>query len=414
MIERISLSQMGITRRNFFTVFILVLNIFVWLDMSIIALNSILSNPNFVASERATIWTFYYIAAIGSSLLGAVLAPKIGRLRFLYLWMILGVASSLMLAIFSVDTITESIGVSFLLAVSFGLGMPSCMSYFSDCTSVENRGRLSGIIYFAIFLSIFVSTMYRLSLNLTWQSITSAIWRASGLILFFWLKPREEVNDMKRKYVGYRSIMYNRSYILYFIPWIMFSLVNGLDAPTLQKTFGSSFYGLTVLSFIVSSFSSFIAGFMSDFIGRKRVTLYGFVTLGLAYALLGFAPYWWVSWYFFAIIDGIAWGIFSVIFILILWGELPLNIAKEKSYAIGGIPFTIGYMIQTLQFPYISIDPYAAFSFASFFLFLAVLPLMYAPETLPEKKMEIRRLKGYIEQAKKFTEKYTKKNVNKN
>jgi len=413
MIEKISLSQIGITRRNFFTVFFLVVNIFVWLNMSIITLRSVLSNPNIVAAEKTVVWAFYYIIIISSSLLGAVFASTIRRLRFLYLWMILGVVSSLIPALFSVDTITESIGASFLLATSFGIGMPSCLSYFADYTSIENRGRLSGIIYSAIFLSIFVSAIYLSKLDLTWQSIASAIWRTSGLILFFWLKPREESIAVKRKYVGYKSILYNRSHTLYFIPWIMFSLVNGLDAPTLQKTFGSSFYNLTVLSFIISSFSAVFAGFTSDFIGRKRVTLYGFVALGLAYALLGVAPYWWISWYFFAIIDGIAWGIFSVVFVLILWGELPLDVAKEKSYAIGGIPYTIGYMIQTLQYPYISIEPYAAFSFASFFLFLAVLPLMYAPETLPEKKIEIRRLKGYIEKAKKFTEKYTKKSSNK-
>jgi len=51
----------------------------------------------------------------------------------------------------------------------------------------------------------------------------------------------------------------------------------------------------------------------------------------------------------------------------------------------------------------------AAFSLASFFLFLAVLPLMYAPETLPQRKLELQRLKSYVEQAKKFQEKHAKK-----
>jgi len=38
---------------------------------------------------------------------------------------------------------------------------------------------------------------------------------------------------------------------------------------------------------------------------------------------------------------------------------------------------------------------------------LAVIPLMYAPETLPEKKIRERELKGYIDKAKKVKEKYT-------
>jgi hypothetical protein len=38
-------------------------------------------------------------------------------------------------------------------------------------------------------------------------------------------------------------------------------------------------------------------------------------------------------------------------------------------------------------------------------LFLAVLPLLYAPETLPEKKIRDKELKSYIEKAKKAKEK---------
>jgi len=49
----------------------------------------------------------------------------------------------------------------------------------------------------------------------------------------------------------------------------------------------------------------------------------------------------------------------------------------------------------------------AIFSLTAFFLFLAVLPLMYAPETLPEKKIRERELRQYVEKAKKIKEKHT-------
>jgi len=55
------------------------------------------------------------------------------------------------------------------------------------------------------------------------------------------------------------------------------------------------------------------------------------------------------------------------------------------------------------------ISPYTAFSLASFFLFMAVLPLLYAPETLPEKKIELRRLRKFADDAKKAKEKYERK-----
>ncbi len=63
---------------------------------------------------------------------------------------------------------------------------------------------------------------------------------------------------------------------------------------------------------------------------------------------------------------------------------------------------------------HIYLEYYAAtiFSFASVFLFLAVLPLIYAPETLPEKLMKDRDLKSYVEKAKKKAQKESGK-VNK-
>jgi len=408
-----SLSQIGINRGNFLAVFTLLLNVFVWIQMTFVILSNILTNLG-VNTEASLVWAVYYGTVIGSSLSSSIFAYRIGRLRFLYLWMILGTISSLLPVLFTVDTMAKSLGLSFLLALSMGLGMPSCISYFADCTSVENRGRLSGIIYLVIYISISFCYLSISTLDLPMASLASGIWRGLGLIIFWGLRPREGLSNQKRKHPTYLSILQNKSFVLYFIPWLMFSLVNGLEAPILERAFGPNFHGLVVLEFIIGSFSALIAGLLCDLIGRKRVLLYGFITLGLGYASLGIAPNSWITWYFYSVIDGVAWGIFNVTFILTLWGDLFADVTREKPYAIGGIPFTLSSMIQKLLYPYVNIAYYAAFSLASFFLFLAVLPLMYAPETLPEKKMEIRRLKSYIEQAKKFTEKYTKKNGNKN
>ena len=50
-----------------------------------------------------------------------------------------------------------------------------------------------------------------------------------------------------------------------------------------------------------------------------------------------------------------------------------------------------------------------AFSLASFFLFVAVMPLVFAPETLPEKKIELRRLKKFADEATRIKEEFEKK-----
>jgi hypothetical protein len=77
---------------------------------------------------------------------------------------------------------------------------------------------------------------------------------------------------------------------------------------------------------------------------------------------------------------------------------------------LGVLPFLIASYIQLLFAPFAKlVEASAAFSLASFFLFIAVLPLLYAPETMPEKKIEIKRLRSFAEEARKAKEKYERK-----
>ena len=157
-----------------------------------------------------------------------------------------------------------------------------------------------------------------------------------------------------------------------------------------------------MISPLIVSFFALIAGQLSDWIGRKRMVLYGFVALGIAYAIIGIAPGTLFSWYFFITIESISWGIFFVTFILVLWGDLSRSGTREKYYAIGAAPFFLSDIVRLLSAPFITLIPMtSAFSLASIFLFLAVLPLLYAPETLPERKIELRKLRKYVEKAKR-------------
>ena len=99
-----------------------------------------------------------------------------------------------------------------------------------------------------------------------------------------------------------------------------------------------------------------------------------------------------------------------IVFILTSWRDLSQPGTNKKYYAIGSIPLFVTNLVPVFLSTYIVQIPVSAvFSVASFFLFIAVLPLMYAPETLPEKKIRLRKLRGYAETAKKLREKYLKK-----
>ena len=122
---------------------------------------------------------------------------------------------------------------------------------------------------------------------------------------------------------------------------------------------------------------------------------------------MGLFPYFTPSWYLYTVFDGVAWGILYVIFVITIWGELGHESQSDKYYAIGVMPFFISKFLQLIIGNYLQTDisPYALFSFIAFFLFIAVLPLFYAPETLPEKTMKDRDLKSYLEKAKKIAAK---------
>lgn len=353
----------------------------------------------------------FYIASVGSSIAGSFLSYQMKRLHLLYLWMALGMISSFLPVIIHNPTSGQFTIIFLLLGISLGLGMPSCLAFFADLTNVENRGRISALIFLTANLSALPLTLLFMIFDFSMYFPFLAIWRGLGLLIFVLLKPEEKNSDEKGKNASFASVFNDRSFILYFIAWLMFTLIDSLEKSILRNFVESNLHRLILMiQPIIASFAMLIAGLLSDRIGRKRVAIYGFVSLGIAYAIIGIAPTMQISWYFYLAIDGIAAGILWVIFILILWGDLSSPIAREKYYVTGNIPTLARNIIPLLPISFsVLIPANAAFSLASFFLFLAVLPLMYAPETLPEKKIRLRQLRGYAEAANKAREKYLKK-----
>ena len=224
------------------------------------------------------------------------------------------------------------------------------------------------------------------------------------------MKPEEKQIEQSDK-VSFGSVVKNKSFLLYFVPWCMFSIVNYLAYPIVSKFFPSDFFlSSIIIENILAGIFAVVFGFLGDYIGRKRLTVTGFALLGLGYASLGLLPGNIYAWYLYTAVDGIAWGCFYTIFLLTIWGDLAQKKSAEKYYAIGSLPFLLSNFMRLSIGSYISeVSQSAIFSFASVFLFLAVLPLIYAPETLPEKTMKDRELKKYIEKAKKEATKTQKK-----
>jgi predicted MFS family arabinose efflux permease len=287
--------------------------------------------------------------------------------------------------------------------------MPACLACFADQTTFENRGSVGGLIFFiSSGLTPMIITLSGTSFALS--SLVSVAWRIIAIIILVLLRSQEEIRYEEKQQASFRLVLCDKKVLLYLIPWFMFSFIYGFQKVTLEQSLQVDFYDfLRMIQSVAATISAILGGLICDRIGRKRVVIYGFVSLGIAYAVVGIVhTESTIPFYFYSVIDGIAWGIFITLFVLTLWGDFAFLSMKdaEKYYAVGSIPFFVADLVGFAFAPYVRAPISAAFSVASFFLFLAVLPLMYAPETLPEKKIKERELKDYIEKAKKVKEKY--------
>ena len=395
----------SLAERDFLAVLILVVNAFSWYFPLYVFLEDTF-RAYMDSAILLAVFGVHYAAAIGFAAASTFLIRRIRRDLFLSIWMIIGAAVSAMMIMIQTNSVLFIWLTSFLLGMSLGLGFPSCLAYFGDFGAGESRGGLGGIVWFVSGICMLLLGLLASVSSFTVAVLIFAAWRGIGLILFLLVKP-DEIPEETVVDVPYKSILVDRYFLLYLIPWTMFCLVNFLEIPITNILFGTDIaYFVPVAEFGIGGVIALIGGWIADSVGRKRVIIFGFIMLGIGYAVLGLFQNIIFSWYLYIILDGAAWGIFALMFYLVIWPELAGNRMKERYYFIGVLPFLISSYILILFTPYAELVPIAAaFSLASFFLFLAVLPLLYAPETLPEKQIELKRLRSYTEKAKKLREK---------
>jgi hypothetical protein len=385
---------------------LLISNVFVWYSFVFDTLKRL------TCENQLIIWSVHFMAGACSAIIGATVTSKINKQRaFLIFWIFLGTISSVIPIFINLANSYNKLIISFLFGVSFGLGLPANMGHFAKCTSIENRAKLGSLILLINSFGVFILKAIAATSSNLMQALILAVWRGAGLMFLLLVKSAGE-ETLYRRNVSFAHIFNQQPYVLYLIPWIMFSLVNYLSIPLQLYIIGADLVAfLNSIENVLIGIFAIISGFIADFWGRKRIILTGFIMLGLGYAVLGLYPQNLLSWYFYTLVDGIACGTFFVIFIVTIWGDLSYGVASDKHYAIGGLPLFISNFLRLSVGTYIAetVPAYAIFSFVAFFLFLAVVPLMYAPETLPEKTLRERELRSYIERAKRVREKFTKR-----
>jgi MFS family permease len=403
-------SESGISIKYFSIIFVLLVNALTWFFMFPTVIDGILEGIVVTDAQKVLIWSAYYGGIVISTIIGSIIANKVDRFKFIYTWIVIGIATSIIPIIYASTTWLDCLIISILLSSSFGLGIPSCLSYFADITHIENRGKVGGIILLTIFIATSILAILFKEIYYPANLVAFAGWRSLGLSIFL-LKPNETNTSLQRKMDTslFSEIRQNKNFWFYIFAWIMFNMVDVLAGPIVVESMGDISTISKFANPIIAGITALIAGIAADKIGRKKIVLYGFISLGIAYALFGIAPNEPFAGYFFVGINGITIGLFFLTFILILWGDISQSGLREKYYALGILPFFLTSIIGILSEGVIPNEDTRIFSIAAFFLFLAVLPLLVVLDTLPEKKIELIRLRSFADDAKKMREKFEKK-----
>ncbi|MEM3725791.1 MAG: MFS transporter [Candidatus Bathyarchaeia archaeon] len=396
--------------RDTLPAFVLITNSFSWYFPLYIFLTNALDKLEIAYEDLLIIFGFHYMAVLTFAFIGVTMTEKVfSRSSLLSIWVFLGIIFSPLIILLKDNSMLSVYLVPLLIGIALGFGFPNCLAYFADSVDIENRGKLGGIALFTALLGMFLVGFLTSVLGFVESVLVLTLWRVWGAAFFQITKNRKGNTKKEIMKTSYHRIISERPFILYMVPWVMFCLVNFFEYPLQQYHWGiETSSTVSTVEFGIASLAALIGGCFADVAGRKRLVILGYVLLGTGYATLSIFPENYISISIYAFFDGIAWGLFALIFFAVIWGDLANNKVKDKYYLLGTLPFLLSSYISVIVAPFAKlIDISTSFSLASFFLFLAVVPLMYAPETLPERKLREKELRGYIEKAKKIREKFT-------
>lgn len=311
MLERMFPEKSRIAARRALASILLVTNAFVWYFFAITILINIVGMMQVDYFTTLLIWSVHFAGIAFSAIIGATLVRRLGgQTRFFILWMILGIVSSVTSIAVDKTSAPEIIILSLFLGVSLGIGMPSCMGYFTESVEIDHRGRAGGIIL--LLSGLLMAVLGMISSGDVWlQTFILSAWRVIGLVFFLLFRQMGE-SVKKSETPLYKSILSQRPFILYLVPWIMFSLITYLTYPIQSEIVEkSTLESLQIIENVLGGIFAIVGGFLADIMGRKRMAIVGFAMLGLGYSVLGIFPEQLYSWYFYTVVDGVAWGFFS-------------------------------------------------------------------------------------------------------
>ncbi len=358
-------------------------------------------------------FTYYYVGrllfygvGISCIVVGSFVANKINRTNLLLAWIILGILATVSLALFQGTPFLVLSGL--LLGVSLGFGLPSSMAFIAECTAVEERARVSGTIIMTSFLLALTTYVVALALDLSIMGYVILFALVRTVSLFALLIDRcDGKNQAQPTAKPHLPSTAYRDFVYYLIPWLMFCAAAGLASnlmpaipPTAEYEFATNVGN--VLRYVLIALFGIGSGLLADRFGRKQPIYIGLVTLGVSFALLGIATSATTVLIYLAA-SGVAWGCLFTVFLTVP-GDLSVKGSREKFYGLG-YALPIGSLFALSTIPYNSPFPLYFAQILSMMLFVAVIPVLRAKETLPPRRLEERKMQDHLKKVEDLIEK---------
>lgn len=345
--------------------------------------------------------TLFLASIVVSALIGSMISERFNKKKLFGAWILSGVITTMAFAFF--QGLPPFLLLSALSGASFGIGFPSCLAFIADHTTVENRGRVSGIVMFSAYILIILLIPLLLQLDVIQAILLSAGFRAISFIALV-IDPCEPAPEKKTKWT---RILKTRGFSFYFISWLLFIAANGISyfIESIPNTEPLAALGVAFTYLGVAGIG-LLSGFVSDRYGRKKTIIFGISTLGISFATLSFfaEP---IIWLITQLFYGVAWGVVFVNYYLTVIGDFSQKGSREKIYAIGGVvPLILNMTFELLsQLFEVSTSASQISSVVTILLFVCVVPLFFAPETLPEKVLHRKDVIEHIKAAKEIIDK---------
>jgi magnesium-transporting ATPase (P-type) len=276
---------------------------------------------------------------------------------------------------------------------------------FWNSTDTIKRARIAGLIGFGSVIFYFTTNMVSLSVLNFSENIALCLLLVLGSLIGSIVFREEKNNDLIIKKIVYYPE--KRTIIFYAGPWILFSflnvtLTNNITAITSVLSSSTMYLLLYGSQVIGGVFGALIGGYFADKVGRRSTLAFSVALYGVSMAFRGFIDNG-AAFVFSFIGEGLTWGVFLTLYCFVIWGDLSNTKNTEKIYGLGLLIFylTAGLGVFNL---FAGIPVVESTLISCIMIFLAIVPIVLAPELLTSDAQEKNRLRKYMETVRKVAD----------